>query len=247
MKKYFLIAFVFLVFSQSASAVEDISGISNIEPSCNFTRTEGSFIQKSECSGAKKDLYYIDEIEVTKAEFEKKKAFYDINGELCDETRKSKLNELPEGFSISCTKGKYGKYYVSGKKVTYADFILQIFGSAFVQAMSDSSAQLGVELKKQQKELSSYKKFLTANQDPENIFYASFPQKGQECTYDGSSKLTMNGEGSKTTCVDGVITEVEYYFADKAVSFEVYTKKKYKILKSANIKALKNWKKEQGK
>ena len=247
MKKYFLIAFVFLVFSQSASAVEDISGVADTEPSCSGTSRDGAFTEKFDCSGAQKERYYIDDIEVSKTEFDKKKAFYDINGDLCTETVKSKSTDLPKGFSMSCTKGKYGKYYILGKKVTYADFILQIFGSAFVQAMSDSSAQLGVELKKQQKELSSYKKFLTANQDPENIFYASFPQKGQECTYDGSSKLTMNGEGSKTTCVDGVITEVEYYFADKAVSFKVYSKKIYKDKKEANKKALKNWKKEQGK
>lgn len=243
MKKYYLAAFMLLAFSQPVSAVENTSGLNTVEPNCSTKSQEGSFIKRSGCSGSQKERYYIDEKEVPKVEFDKKKAFYDVNGELCKETRKTKSIDLPKGFSVSCTKGKYGKYYVSGKKVTYAVFTQALLASAFGQAIADGSAQIGEQLRKQQKELLTYKKFLTSIENPENILYSTFPQKGQKCIGTGTSLLTMNGEGTKTFCADGVITEVEYYFNNKTVSFEVYTKKKYKVLKASNKKALKDWRK----
>lgn len=248
MKKYFILVFIFFVFSQSASATEISTATATNEPVCNISMQDGSFTKKSDCSGSQKERFYIDDIEVTKAEFDKKKAFRDKNGELCTETVKSKSTELPIGLSFSCEEGKYGQYYIFGKKVSYADFIARYFGSSVEQALADSIATVGAELKRQQKELATYKKFLATIKSTESLDYLTqFPKIGSECLFAGFDSLIINGDGTKSMCTNGFITEVEYYLANKKVTFEVYTKKKYKTLKAANKKALKDWKKQQGK
>lgn len=247
MKFSILIAFVLLTFFNiniinAASGGQDLKDI--VSKNCDGVSSEGSFLKGFDCDGSKKEIYYIDNVEVTKAYFDTKKNDYYLKGDICTKTEKSKADDLPKGLSYSCTKGEYGTYSINGKKVTFKDFSNAAIDSAFSQLEKESDTKSLAQLNVDKKALKSIKSFTNAliTSDEDYTFTMSYKLVGSSCVSSGS--LLFGGNGYKNLiCKEGKVISMDYYLKNKKVTSNTYIKSIYKDEKKANKKAIATLKK----
>lgn len=247
MKLSILSAFILLGFFSvnTVFAAGDYQNAKDIiTKNCNGTSYEGSFLKGYDCTGTKKEIYYIKDAEVTKAYFDIQKSEYELKGDLCTKTEKSKTSELPKGFSYSCTKGAYGTYSLNNKKVSFKEFSNAIMALAFSEMEKENNAKLLTQLNIDKKALKSLKTFtnaLLASSD-DYTFNMSYIILGSSCIGNGS--LLYNGNGYKNLiCEKGKVIAMDYYLNNKKVTHDNYIKSIYKTQKDANRKAIATLKK----
>ncbi len=248
MKKTIFITFILLgIFTTSlALAAEDYQSVKGIiKENCRGTVYEDSFLKGFDCTGLKKEIYYIKNKEVTKVEFETKKEIYDLKGEICKVTEKSKPGDLPENFSYSCTKGKYGTYTIDGTKVSFKNYKETLLGLLLSEMDKENNKIILTQLNADKKAMKSIKTFTKVLLSPEGGYSFSggmYPIVGSACM--GNTEVfTINGNGHKNLiCEEGSVASVDHYLKDKRVPSQTYIKSIYKTLKDGNTKALKELK-----
>ena len=248
MKKILLVVSLILINSvlyTPVSAAEKNTETVIMEK-CSVYTAEGDFEYGSSCDEGE-DIFYIRGKLVSKDVFDNKKADFDLHGSKCLETKKSTSTELPKGFSISCKKGKYGDYFLNGKKTTYKEFINAFFGTALDQAVNDSTADQIEQLTDEKKVLKSFKSFVNSFESREYYGFIGqypVPNIGSDCSE--GEHILINKTGYEIAeCVDDVAVTINYYWQGKKMTFDKYLKAIYKSEKSANAKAIKELKKKK--
>ncbi len=236
---------VVLLFAATAQADEKYqAAIDAVSNQCAERVTEGPFTRGSDCTGAKKELFYIKNAEVTQAVFDAQKKIYDLKGDICDKTEKTKKGDLPKGYSVSCIKGKYAEYVISGKKVGFKEFTDSLSALIFSQLNKDMDKEVMDQLLENKKTLRSLKSFASALRSGSNPFYAmSYQIPGSACA--GNGDYLVGGNGYKNmVCENGKVSSLDLYLNDKKVTYDFYIKSIYKTLKEANKKAIADLKKK---
>lgn len=232
------------IFYHPVLAADDYQSVKdNISAQCHGSSYEGNFFRGFACSGTQKEIFFIKDQAVTKAVYDKEKANYDLKGDLCTKTEELKAKDLPKGFSATCVKGEYGKYFAAGKAVSYSKFMNLLMVGALAQMKEAATADTINQLTKNKKILSSQKTFiayLRSSKYGESSF--SYEIVGSSCI--GSGSFLINGNGYKNLkCEEGKVVTMDYYLKNKKVSFDNYIKSVYQAEKAANKKALATLKK----
>ncbi|NDK08808.1 hypothetical protein EOM39_06230 [Candidatus Gracilibacteria bacterium] len=213
--------------NSTKSITEDI-----IKKTCNGIEKNNDFYHGYDCSGSEKNVYYIKNQKVTKEKYDSEKNIYNEKGPICEETKNSTPEELPQDFSAKCVKGSYGEYYYKEKSLQYSDWSNKVIQSGIQSSTENYDKEIQKNLDIQKTQLQTFDSFINSIKDKTWKGVSSYNIIGGDCNSEGS--MIFNGNGYKNLiCINNKIESLDYVLDNKIVSYDVYMNTMYENEKKA--------------